>query len=64
MHPDDEGTAGTREVTLLEAAAELGLTPHTLRQQIHNGVLIGRKIGRDWVVRMSEVERYRAEHKR
>lgn len=51
-------------MTLKEAAAELGLTPDTLRQQIHVGKLKARKVGRDWHVTPKEVERYRREHRR
>ena len=51
-------------MTLIQAAAELGLTPDTLRQQIHAGVLRAQKVGRDWQVTRSEVERYRREHRR
>jgi excisionase family DNA binding protein len=45
-------------LTLSEAAARLGVTAATLRQQIANGRLKGRKIGRDWTVSEREVERY------
>lgn len=51
-------------MTLTEAAAILGVTPDTLRQQIANGKLTARKIGRDWHVTPREVERYGKEHKR
>jgi excisionase family DNA binding protein len=51
-------------MTLTEAAAALGVTAATLRQQIANGKLGGRKVGRDWSVTPREVERYRRESKR
>jgi excisionase family DNA binding protein len=51
-------------VTLIEAAALLGLEPATLRQQIANGRLKARKVGRDWTVTRREVERYRSESRR
>lgn len=51
-------------MTLAEAAAVLGVTAATLRQQIANGKLRARKVGRDWSVSRREVERYRAEHRR
>jgi excisionase family DNA binding protein len=51
-------------MTLIEAAAILGVTPDTLRQQIANGKLRARKVGRDWTVTPKEVERYRKEHQR
>ena len=46
---------------LKQAAAELGVTPDTLRQQIHAGHVTAIKLGRDWIVTRAEVERYRAE---
>lgn len=48
---------------LSEAADRLGITPDTLRQQIHNGALRGTKQGRDWIVTEHEVERYRRERR-
>jgi excisionase family DNA binding protein len=51
-------------VTLLEAATILGVTAATLRQQIANGKLRARKVGRDWSVTKREVERYRTENRR
>lgn len=60
-----QGRARDRHpMTLIQAAAELGLTPDTLRQQIHAGVLRAQKVGRDWQVTRSEVERYRRNHRR
>ncbi len=47
-------------MTIPEAAALLGVTAATLRQQIANGRLAARKAGRDWSVTPREVERYRA----
>lgn len=46
-------------MTLKEAAASLGVTPDTLRQQIAAGRLKATKRGRDWWVTKGEVERYR-----
>ena len=46
-------------MTLIEAAAILGVTAATLRQQIANGKLQARKVGRDWQVTPREIERYR-----
>ena len=51
-------------MTLVEAAAALGVTAATLRQQIANGKLRARKVGRDWTVTPKEVERYRRESRR
>ena len=47
-------------MTLNEAAALLGVTPATLRQQIAHKRLHATKRGRDWWVTPREVERYRA----
>jgi excisionase family DNA binding protein len=46
-------------MTLPEAAALLGVTAATLRQQIANGKLRAKKVGRDWTVSRREVDRYR-----
>ena len=51
-------------MTLKQAAAILGVTPDTLRQQIRAGSLKADKMGRDWFVTTSEVQRYRSEHLR
>lgn len=51
-------------MTLIEAAALLGVTAATLRQQIANGKLKATKRGRDHWVTPKEVERYRATSKR
>ena len=51
-------------MTLIEAAAGLGVAPDTLRQQIANGKLRARKIGRDWHVTPKEVDRYLRENRR
>ena len=48
-------------MTLIEAAAILGVTAATLRQQIAAGRLRATKRGRDWRVTRGEVERYRRE---
>jgi len=47
-------------LSLSEAAAVLGLEPGTLRVQIHNKKLRGRKVGPIWTVTAEEVERYRS----
>ena len=49
-------------MTLIEAAARLGLSPTTLRVQIRNGKMRAKKVGRDWHVTPAEVERYRRDH--
>ena len=45
-------------MTLTEAAAILGVTAATLRQQIANGKMRATKRGRDWWVTRREVARY------
>ena len=45
-------------MTLIQAAAVLGITTATLRQQIGRGRIKARKIGRDWHVSAAEVRRY------
>jgi excisionase family DNA binding protein len=45
-------------MTLIEAAAILGVTAATLRQQIARGRIKARKVGRDWTVTAAEVKRY------
>lgn len=51
-------------MTLIQAAAALGVSVSTLRTQIKLGVLKARKLGRDWIVEPREVERYAREHRR
>lgn len=51
-------------MTLKEAAALLGVTPDTLRQQIAGGALKATKRGRDWHVEPWQAEMYRREHLR
>ena len=48
-------------LTLNQAADRLGLAASSLRVQIRNGKLRGRKVGTTWTVSKREVERYRAE---
>lgn len=51
-------------MTLAEAAALLGVTTATLRQQIAAGKLKAVKRGRDWWVTRAEVARYQRENRR
>lgn len=51
-------------LTLAEAAQRLNLNPGTLRVQIHNGKLKGRKIGKTWTVTERELQRYAVQSKR
>lgn len=48
-------------MTLTEAADELGLAASTLRWQIANGKLRGKRYGKMWLVTRAEVNRYRRE---
>ena len=47
------------EITLAQAADELGLGASTLRAQVKHGRLRARLVGKTWVVTEDEVERYR-----
>lgn len=49
-------------MTITEAAQALGVTPSTLRNQIAKKKLRAEQIGKFWVLRPAEVERYRSEH--
>jgi len=51
-------------LSLIEAAAMLGVTPDNLRGAIKRGVLKATKHGRDWWVSVGEVERYGRENRR
>jgi len=51
-------------MTLIEAAAMLGVTPDNLRGAIARGSLKATKVGRDWHVTDREVDRYRTTHRR
>ena len=51
-------------MTLIEAAAMLGVTPDNLRGAIKRGAMKAEKHGRDWWVSVGEVERYRRENRR
>lgn len=51
-------------MTLIAAAALLGVTPDNLRGAIKRGTLKAAKHGRDWWVSPTEVERYRLQHRR
>ena len=47
-------------LTLSEAAAQLGVSPATLRHQVQGGRLAARLFGKTYVVTDDELERYRA----
>ena len=48
-------------LTLAEAGDRLGLSPSTLRKQVHNGKLRATMVGKTWTVTERELERYRVE---
>lgn len=48
-------------LTLAEAAAELGLSKSTLLTQVGRGRLRAQKLGNQYVLERTEVERYRLE---
>ena len=54
----------TDPLTLEQAASQLGMSPDALRVQVNRGVLKARRLGPIWIVDQTEVERYRAEHRR
>lgn len=45
-------------ITLREAAQILGVSPDTLRQQVHRKRLTATKLGRDWFVTRAELAKY------
>lgn len=47
------------DLTLSEAAASLGVAVSTLRVQLRNGKLRGKKVGPVWTLTRREVDRYR-----
>ena len=51
-------------LSLASAAAICGLSPSTLKHQIHRGVLKGTKIGRDWAVHGNDIADYWDNHSR
>lgn len=48
--------------TVPQAAADLELAERTVRDQLAAGVLVGAKVGRDWLVDQAEIDRYRREN--
>jgi hypothetical protein len=53
-----------RQLTLVEAAAILGLQPDSLRRQAGRGVLRAEKLGRDWITTDRDVKEYAKNHRR
>ena len=49
-----------RILTTQEVADELGLTQRQVRELIHAGKLPAKKMGRDWVIKSSDLDRFRA----
>jgi excisionase family DNA binding protein len=48
-------------LTVAEAALRLDRTEQHVRRLVRGGVLIGRKVGRDWAIEPSSVQRYLAQ---
>jgi excisionase family DNA binding protein len=44
-------------LSVAEAARILGVTPNTVRLRLGKGAMPGKKVGRDWALLRSEVER-------
>ena len=53
-----------RFCSLAEAASLVGLSPVTLRHQIERGVLVGTKLGRNWVIQLDDLYLYLNERSR
>ncbi|MEW6425916.1 MAG: helix-turn-helix domain-containing protein [Bacillota bacterium] len=47
-----------RELTPEQASARLGVSPRKVRQWLRQGLLPGRKAGREWRIKESELEPY------
>jgi citrate synthase len=45
-------------LTTKQAADRLGLKPQSVIAFIKRGKIAGRKVGRDWIISVEEVERY------
>jgi excisionase family DNA binding protein len=50
--------------TIPQASEMLGVSPQTLRLQARLGKLRAVKVGREWLVNSSEIERYRRENQK
>lgn len=46
-------------LTVLEISAKLGMRPRTIQRYCRSGI-VGRKIGRDWLLSDADVEKLRA----
>lgn len=51
-------------LTTKQAATELGIQPGSVKKLCQRGVLKAERIGRDWLVEQSEIERYKTERRR
>ena len=47
-------------LTTVQAAKIVGLTPRRLRQLAVDGVIPATKVGRDWLMWLSDIARYQA----
>lgn len=67
VHGEDEVMAETAAqepgyITVSEAAQTLGVSVVTIRQQIRRGTIRAVRLGREYLIEPSEVERYRRLH--
>lgn len=54
---------GVEVLTLVEAGARIGVSPHTLRRSAEAGTLRADKKGKTWLVTAEEADRYARENK-
>lgn len=53
--------AGIEHLSVLETATEIGVTPQAVRTYIHEGKLKAEPVGGSFVIRTSELARFRIE---
>jgi excisionase family DNA binding protein len=51
-----------KHLSTVEFAEALGLSPQSVQRYCWTGTISAKKIGRDWLIPVSEVERYRREN--
>ena len=65
MHTDESQTDELNDIlTLVEAGALCGLSPHTLAQQAEKGKLRARKVGHTWITTRRCLAAYLEQHAR
>jgi len=50
-------------LTTKQAATELGIQPGSVKTLCQRGILKAERIGRDWLIELSEIERYKIERR-